>query len=99
MSNRLIDYYKAIEDSSLKMLNAAKMENWDEVIRFEGVCAVLIEQLRANANVQSLPPEERSEKVRIMQRILHNDAQIRYLAEPWLAHCEQQVDGIRQFLH
>jgi len=30
------------------------------VVRFEGACAVLIEQ-----------------------RILHNDAQIRYLAEPW----------------
>jgi len=34
-----------------------------------------------------------------MQRILNNDAQIRYLAEPWLTQCEQQLDGQRQYLH
>jgi flagellar protein FliT len=38
------------------------------------------------------------EKSRIMLRILRNDAQIRYLAEPWLAHCESRFDG-QQLLH
>ena len=99
MSLMLIDYYKAIEDSSLKMLNAAKVEDWDQVMRFEGACAVLIEQLRARAHSEELLPAQRTEKTRIMQRILHNDAQIRYLAEPWLTHCEQNLDGQRQFLH
>lgn len=95
----LIDYYKAIEDSSLKMLEAARAKDWDGVVRYESACAVLIEQLRYEAQAQDLPPEQRKEKTRIMQRILHNDAQIRYLAEPWLTHCEQQLDGQRQFLH
>jgi flagellar protein FliT len=31
---------------------------------------------------------ERKEKTRIMQRILRNDAQIRILAEPWLAQLD-----------
>jgi flagellar protein FliT len=95
----LIDYYKAIEDSSLKMLNAAKAEDWDEVVRFEGACAVLIEQLRARARSEELLPAQRSEKTCIMQRILQNDAQIRYLAEPWLTHFEQKFDGEHQFFH
>jgi flagellar protein FliT len=99
MSQMLIDYYKAIEDSSARMLDAAKAEDWDQVVRFEGACAVLIEQLRERANREQLMPEQRAEKTRIMQRILHNDAQIRYLAEPWLTHCEQSLDGQRQFLH
>lgn len=99
MSPMLIDYYKAIEDSSRKMLDAAKAEDWDLVVRFEGACAVLIEQLRARGSNEQLLPEQRTEKTRIMQRILHNDAQIRYLAEPWLTHCEQNLDGQRQFLH
>ena len=99
MTETLLDYYQAIETSSLKMLNAAKSEDWDEVVRFEGACAVLIEQLRARAHSEELQPEQRSEKARIMQRILQNDAQIRYLAEPWLAHCEQSFDGQHQFLH
>ncbi len=99
MPNLLIDYYKAIEQSSAKMAEAAKAEDWDEVVRCEGVCAVLIEQLRARAQEEELLPEHRLEKIHIMHRILNNDAQIRYLAEPWLAHCEQRLDGAHQFLH
>jgi flagellar protein FliT len=99
MSQLLIDYYKAIEDSSAKMLDAARMEDWEQVVRFEGACAVLIEQLRARSHSEELLPNQRSEKTRIMQRILQNDAQIRYLAEPWLAHCDQQLGGSPEFLH
>lgn len=90
MSQILIDYYKAIEDSSAKMLDAAKSEDWDRVVQFEGTCAILIEQLRLKAHTEELLPAQRSEKARIMQRILMNDAQIRYLAEPWLAHFEEK---------
>lgn len=46
MPEMLIDYYKAIENSSAKMLEAARLKDWDEVVRCEGACAVLIEQLR-----------------------------------------------------
>ncbi|PQA77752.1 flagellar protein FliT [Rhodoferax sp. TS-BS-61-7] len=95
----LIDYYKAIEDSSAKMLEAAKAEDWDGVMRFEGACAVLIEQLRERARSEELDTHARAEKSKIMRRILHNDAQIRYLAEPWLTHCEHKLEGQPAFLH
>lgn len=94
MAESLIDYYRAIEDSSARMLEAARSEDWEEVVRCEGVCAVLIEQLRQRGRADPLPPAHRKEKARIMQRILHNDAQIRYLAEPWLAHMD--IDTGRQ---
>ena len=99
MQQMLIDYYRAIEDSSRKMLEAAKAEDWDEVVRLEGACAVLIEQLRYSARNQDLLPEQRAEKTRIMQRILNNDAQVRYLAEPWLTHFEKKFDSLQQLLH
>lgn len=99
MQKILIDYYRAIEDSSQKMLEAAKTEDWDEVVRLEGACAVLIEQLRYKSRSEELLPEQRTEKSRIMQRILSNDAQIRYLAEPWLAHFEKKFDSLQQLLH
>lgn len=98
MPQMLIDYYKAIEDSSAKMLEAARLQDWDEVVRFEGACAVLIEQLRARASVEELTAVTRQEKTKIMLRILRNDALIRDLAEPWLAHCEQKFAG-QQYLH
>ena len=99
MQQTLIDFYRAIEATSLQMLEAAKSENWDDVVRLEGACAVLIEQLRFRSRSEELGPQERAEKTRIMQRILHNDAQIRYLAEPWLVHFEKKFDNLQQLLH
>ena len=95
MTTCLIDYYLAIEESSQKMLQAAQERNWDEVMRQEGACAVLIEQLRKLAQGAELKPEQRTEKTKIMQRILRNDAQIRDLAEPWLFQFDQSVPAQR----
>ena len=99
MSTMLIDYYKAIENSSLKMLEAAQSKNWDEVVRYEGACAVLIEQLRYKSQEQELLPEHRKEKTIIMQRILRNDAEIRSLAEPWMTKFEHMFEGQPQMMH
>ena len=99
MPEMLIDYYKAIEASSVKMLEAAKHKDWDGVVRYETACAVLIEQLRTKANQLELLPEHRREKTQIMQRILHNDAQIRCLAEPWLTQFEHMFQGQPQLIH
>jgi flagellar protein FliT len=98
MPQALIDYYKAIEDSSAKMLEAAEAADWDGVVRIESLCAVLIEQLRSYAKCEELSPAARVEKRRIMRRILQNDAQIRTLAEPWLDHCDEKFNG-QQWLH
>ncbi len=99
MPQMLIDYYRAIEDSSRKMLDAAKAEDWDQVVRFEGACAVLIEQLRLKARSEELQPEQRREKTRIMQRILLNDAEIRHLAEPWLEDLDHVLKGNSRLVH
>ncbi|MGP1630238.1 MAG: flagellar protein FliT [Giesbergeria sp.] len=99
MSAQLIDYYKAIENSSRKMLEAAQASDWDGVVRYEGTCAVLIEELRFKAEEHVLLPEHRKEKTVIMQRILRNDAQIRTLAEPWLAQFEHMFEGQPVVMH
>lgn len=88
----LIDYYKAIEHTSTQMLDAARHDDWDEVVRLEGACAVLIEQLRAHSHTNALSADERAEKNRIMLAILRHDAQIRHLAEPWLEDLGQMMD-------
>lgn len=93
MEHSLLDYYKAIERTSSQMLDAAKTENWDQVVRLEGACAVLIAQLRYKAKTNALAPEDRKEKTKIMQRILRTDAEIRNLAEPWLNDLAQMMDS------
>jgi flagellar protein FliT len=49
--------------------------------------------LRHRARSEQLLPEQRTEKTRIMQRILRTDAEIRVLAEPWLSDLEQLMDA------
>ena len=100
MSSDLLDVYRAIEDSSRRMLDAARQEDWDMVMRLEGACAVLIEQLRVQGQLQELDALERGEKSRIMQRILHNDAEIRNITEPVLDDLARELPEIRQrWLH
>ncbi len=80
----LLSYYEAIEHASHDMLTAARAGDWDTVVKLEGACAVLIAQLRHASDEHPLESSELTQKTRIMQRILVNDAEIRNLAEPWI---------------
>jgi len=95
MTASLINYYRAIETTSQAMLDAALLDNWDEVVRLEGACAMLIEQLRENSTGRDLSAEERAEKQRIMMTILRHDAQIRELVEPWIDDLGDMVETRR----
>jgi flagellar protein FliT len=92
----LIDDYKAIEDTSARMLDAARAADWALVAGFEGRCSAQIRALRQDARGESLNAAQRQEKTRILQRILRIDAQIRYLTEPWRARYECQFGGNTQ---
>lgn len=64
------------------MLQAARAGDWDEVVKLEGACVLLM--LKDAAREEQLVPNAAKLKARLMQRILVNDAEIRHLAEPWL---------------
>ena len=106
MDPQLLSYYEAIERASADMLNAARAGNWDEVVKLEGACVLLISQLK-NAAHEPTPDQNHGEqtneaarvKSRIMQRILVNDAEIRQLAEPWLQDLDDTLAGRRKTLH
>ncbi len=99
MNASLLNYYEAIEQASQSMLEAARQGNWDEVIKLEGACALLISQLKHAANEHPLGAEETQLKSKIMQRILVNDAEIRNLAEPWLEDLDGILTGRAKTLH
>ena len=99
MNTELLSYYEAIEQASADMLNAAKAGDWDQVVKLEGACVLLISQLKHAARQAPLDAESAKAKSRIMQRILINDAEIRHLAEPWLQDLDDLIAGKRQTLH
>ena len=102
MDPQLLSYYEAIEHASVDMLTAARAGNWDEVVKLEGACVLLISQLKHAAQgaeapvARPRPPHavaSAKAKSRIMQRILVNDAEIRHLAEPWLQDLDDTMAG------
>jgi flagellar protein FliT len=113
MDPQLLSYYEAIERASADMLTAARAGRWDEVVKLEGACVLLISQLKHAAQDAEEPAPGRTAattlepasneaariKSRIMQRILVNDAEIRHLAEPWLQDLEETLAGKRQTMH
>ncbi len=99
MNTHLLSYYEAIEQASADMLSAAREGNWDEVVKLEGACVLLISQLKHAASERPLAPDENKLKTRIMQRILVNDAEIRHLAEPWLEDLDQLLGGRSKLVH
>lgn len=99
MDTRLVDYYEAIERASADMLAAARDGDWNEVVKLEGACVLLIAQLKHAAATRPLPPDEQQRKTSIMQRIVRNDAEIRQLAEPWLDDLAALLAGRPATLH
>jgi len=99
MDTQLLSYYEAIERASIDMLAAAKAGNWDEVVKLEGACVLLISQLKHAARGTPLDADQAQAKSRIMQRILMNDAEIRHLAEPWLQDLDDTLAGRRKTIH
>ena len=106
MNPQLLSYYEAIERASTDMLAAARAGNWDQVVKLEGACVLLISQLKhaAEHDAETSRPspaalEAAQTKSRIMQRILVNDAEIRQLAEPWLADLDDTLAGRSHTLH
>ena len=107
MDPQLLSYYEAIERASADMLSAARDGNWDEVLKLEGACVLLISQLKhaaqqpdtAAENIDAQALEAAKAKSRIMQRILVNDAEIRHLAEPWLQDLDDTLAGRHKTLH
>jgi flagellar protein FliT len=99
MTTPLLNYYQAIEKASQDMLEAARQGNWDQVLKLEGACALLISQLKHSAAEKALGDDEAQFKSRIMQRILVNDAEIRQLAEPWLDDLDDLLAGRTQTFH
>ena len=113
MDPQLLTYYEAIERASADMLTAARRGNWDEVVKLEGACVLLISQLKhatqepaeagartgLQVQAQTRAQEAAKAKSRIMQRILVNDAEIRHLAEPWLQDLDDTLAGRRKTLH
>ena len=85
MPYALINYYRAIEFSSIQMLAFAAASDWGGVSHCAQFCGELVQQLGRAKLCAGLTASQQLEKNQIMKRVLAIDAQIRYLAQPGAA--------------
>jgi flagellar protein FliT len=85
MAANVMGSYEAIARASQAMLNAARDSDWDTVASLERDCAVMIDEVRRSGGARSLDDMQSRRRIEIMQKLLAEDAEIRNLAQPWLA--------------
>lgn len=90
-----MQHYQTLAHYSQRMHQAALLSDWDTVAELEQVCHATSQNLQA-LNPQevagTLTPTQRATRQRLLLSILRHDAQVRALAEPWLADVGEMLD-------
>ncbi len=89
-----IDKYEEIGELSAKMVEAARIQDWERLIALEKAVSALRDALMAEEeNAAALTGAERNLRAALIQRILDDDAEIRRYTEPWMEHVRQFLDS------
>lgn len=87
-ATQMINAYTAILAITDQMLQAAKNNNWDELITLEHNCKRLASQLMEQPVRKVLSEVQQKKKIDLIQQILARDAEIRTITEPKMTHLQ-----------
>ena len=90
---QIIAAYETILSITGQMLEAARRKDWDYLQVLEEACKAIIAMLIA-ANPAPLDGDYQQRKVEIIHRVLADDAEIRNITQPWMAHLQNVIGGI-----
>lgn len=85
-SEEVLSLYETVAGITEQMLVAARDGNWDQLAALESLCASHVATLKQEEAPTPLPSGVREQKVRIIQKILADDREIRNITEPWMEH-------------
>tara|TARA_R110002073_G_scaffold320204_1_gene495525 strand:+ start:712 stop:1047 length:336 start_codon:yes stop_codon:yes gene_type:complete len=83
-SKQIITTYEEILTITNKMLIAAQNHEWENLVALEQTCRKLTEQLDKQNPKPILSDDLQQRKIKIIHRVLADDAQIRMITEPWM---------------
>ncbi|MDP2795710.1 MAG: flagellar protein FliT [Sulfurisoma sp.] len=87
-----IETYKEMSALSARMVEAARVQDWDALVSLEMTVSALRDSLIAGDDANAtLSAADKALKAAIIQRVLNDDAEVRRHTEPWMEH-------VRQFL-
>ena len=88
--------YQQLSDLSGAMLEAARRGDWDTVTSTERLCARVIGDLRRQPEQGPITETEHDERLRLLRKILADDAEVRDLAQPWMRELGRIIKGSRR---
>lgn len=92
-SHDVITIYESVAEISDQMLAAARNAEWELLAELEAQCSSHIDSLRAGEAPIRLTGEVRERKVKIIQKILADDREIRNITEPWMANLSKLINS------
>jgi len=93
-SAETITTYKAILETTGKMLSAAKNNQWDDLVILEKECRGLTDKLM-NGNPEPILDEDLLQsKIKMIHQILGDDAQIKAITQPWMEKLQHMINTV-----
>lgn len=83
-SEEVISLYEQVAVITNQMLAAAREYDWEQLAELESRCASHVETLKRDESTAPLTGAVREQKIRIIQKILADDREIRNITEPWM---------------
>jgi flagellar protein FliT len=91
-----IELYEEMTSLSARMVEAARRNDWDNLIELERSVGELRLRLAGEDDNNRLAVSERERKAALIQRILADDAEIRRHTEPWMEQVREFLGGARK---
>jgi flagellar protein FliT len=90
----LLEEYQHLSDITGQMRSAAAEGEWDRLVSLEQECKRKVEAIKPR-DVIPASPEERSQKLALLKKILADDADIRNRTESWMEQLQRIMHSAR----
>lgn len=92
-SQEIISLYETVAIITGQMLVAARCGDWEQLTALESRCATQVAKLKTCEAPAPLSGGVRDRKVKIIQKILSDDREIRNIVEPWMAQLSAMISS------
>ena len=92
-SQEVVSIYETIAVITDQMLAAARNADWVQLAALENICAQHVESIKNNEQTPA-QGAMREQKVKIIQKILADDREIRNITDPWMTQLSMQINNI-----
>ncbi len=91
-SQEVVSMYEDIATITGQMVGAARDANWQQLASLEKICAQRIEIIKTNER-EAAQGAVRDRKIKVIQKILADDREIRSITEPWMTKLSRQINS------